>query len=334
MLQKGIAIAILTAGSLPAQSQSGTMPAAVNLPTISTSRGSTRTNSSQTTSSQMTLPGCEASRTPRDSSSRDYSTPSSRLVGRWSSQNPLSAAVTCRYYGPIDKETGTGAYVTYILKAIDEKTGKESTVLPGSGPPPHKVIWHPTELRYEVVDELSNGSSVTIKLPLMSKESIPGLPPLDIETHDIACSGTTDNFRAVAVETLQYVDDRNAACSDDNPAWHDDFAALFPTLRPKPTQHTGGNPGKWKSTTSVSSFDDSKMVVLSLQSDNQITGWPGVTTTPTLILRCKEGNTEAYIGTGIACKARIRWRERPWQRIDARAIRPGRRHPFFDAQID
>jgi len=214
----------------------------------------------------------------------------------------MSAAIMCRYYGPIDKATGTGAYVTYNLYAVDEKTGKESPVLPGSGPPPHKVVWHPVELRYEVTNELSNGNSVTIRLPLMSNESIPGLPPLDTETHDIVCAGTTDNFHALAVETLQYVDDKNAACSDDNPAWHDDFAALLPRLRPKLTQHTSGKPGKWKSTKSTSSFDDSETVVLSLAAENQIQAWPGSTSTPTLALRCKEGRFEAYIAAGMQGK--------------------------------
>jgi type VI secretion system VasI family protein len=60
--------------------------------------------------------------------------------------------------------------------------------------------------------------------------------------------------------------------------------------------------GKWRPTTNTSSFDDSKTVLLSLEAENSITGWPNVTRTPTLALRCKEKKTEAFVNTGMQGK--------------------------------
>ncbi len=55
----------------------------------------------------------------------------------------------------------------------------------------------------------------------------------------------------------------------------------------------------WKVITSKSAIDDSKMIILWLKADGPISGWPNKTVIPTLILRCEEGKTEAYIVTGM-----------------------------------
>lgn len=60
--------------------------------------------------------------------------------------------------------------------------------------------------------------------------------------------------------------------------------------------------GKWGRSSSTSSFDDSRTVVLTLEAENSISGWPGKTKTPDLILRCKENKTEAYINVGMRGK--------------------------------
>lgn len=60
--------------------------------------------------------------------------------------------------------------------------------------------------------------------------------------------------------------------------------------------------GKWRLNASTSSFDDSKTVVLALEAESAIVGWPAVTHTPTLILRCKENKTEAYVNAGMQGK--------------------------------
>ncbi len=57
---------------------------------------------------------------------------------------------------------------------------------------------------------------------------------------------------------------------------------------------------KWRVSTEVSKIDDSTTVVLELRADSSISGWPGKTFTPSLIIRCKERRTEAYFVTGMA----------------------------------
>lgn len=56
---------------------------------------------------------------------------------------------------------------------------------------------------------------------------------------------------------------------------------------------------KWHVTEDRSPMDDSKTVVLSLDSDDVIEG-PLGPSTPSLIVRCKEAKTQVYIHTGMA----------------------------------
>lgn len=57
---------------------------------------------------------------------------------------------------------------------------------------------------------------------------------------------------------------------------------------------------KWQVVTETSKIDDSKTVILDLQADTKISGWPGKTKTPALVIRCKERKTDAYIVTGMS----------------------------------
>lgn len=57
---------------------------------------------------------------------------------------------------------------------------------------------------------------------------------------------------------------------------------------------------KWRVTKKSSQIDDSTNVIVSLDADSSIFGWPGKTYKPSLILRCKEGKTDAYIVTGMS----------------------------------
>lgn len=57
---------------------------------------------------------------------------------------------------------------------------------------------------------------------------------------------------------------------------------------------------KWRINKKTSRIDDSSNVTISLDADSSISGWPRKTNTPTLILRCKERKTEAYIVTGMS----------------------------------
>src|ERR1035438_3696718 len=128
------------------------------------------------------------------------------------------------------------------------------------------------------------------------------MPQFGTETHHIECAGMSDERHYLLVDTQRYVDGKNTACSEGNPDWHDDFSHVLATLNQNTNQSPKGKPGKWKSATSVSSFDDSQIVVLSLAAENQIAGWPSVTSPPALILRCKEGKFETCVAAGMQGK--------------------------------
>ena len=56
---------------------------------------------------------------------------------------------------------------------------------------------------------------------------------------------------------------------------------------------------KWIVSTQTSKIDDSKTVILRLPAESSISGWPGKTHTPSLLIRCKERQTEVYFNTGM-----------------------------------
>ena len=58
--------------------------------------------------------------------------------------------------------------------------------------------------------------------------------------------------------------------------------------------------GRWIVKSDVSRMTDTKTVSASLHANTPISGWPRKTVTPTLVLRCKEGDVEAYVVTGMA----------------------------------
>jgi hypothetical protein len=231
MIVKEIAIAIFGAGSLLAQQQTGTTPMPAQQKDagaprgISVSGGSASATFDAPAPTQILLPGCEASRSPRESANRDYSTPASRLVGRWASMEPDTAGVTCHYFGPIHKETKTGVYVSYLLEALDKETGKRSPILPGSGTPPHTASWNRNEEEYQIVDHDPRGDWVTVKIFPAKESAAQSGVQLTLETHHIACNGMSD-YRE-RVEIARYVDDKNLSCSDDDERWKDDFSRLL-----------------------------------------------------------------------------------------------------------
>jgi type VI secretion system protein VasI len=80
--------------------------------------------------------------------------------------------------------------------------------------------------------------------------------------------------------------------------------ACFDALAAKhasPVSNTVAPAGsKWVVSTETSRIDDSKTVILRLQAENDISGWPRKTVTPSLVIRCKERQTEAYFVTGMS----------------------------------
>ncbi|MDR0274124.1 MAG: type VI secretion protein [Burkholderiaceae bacterium] len=57
---------------------------------------------------------------------------------------------------------------------------------------------------------------------------------------------------------------------------------------------------KWRVDKETSRMDDSTNVMVSLEAESNISGWPSKTYTPSLVLRCKEKKTEVYIVTGMS----------------------------------
>lgn len=57
---------------------------------------------------------------------------------------------------------------------------------------------------------------------------------------------------------------------------------------------------KWIVSSETSRIDDSKTVILRLRAENEVAGWPGKSVTPSLVIRCKERQTEAYFVTGMS----------------------------------
>ena len=61
-------------------------------------------------------------------------------------------------------------------------------------------------------------------------------------------------------------------------------------------------PNPWKLKISKDLMDESNTVVISRDAENYITYWPGETTQPVLVLRCKRDKTEVYIITGATAE--------------------------------
>jgi hypothetical protein len=76
-------------------------------------------------------------------------------------------------------------------------------------------------------------------------------------------------------------------------------STIAPTLAPTQT-NTPAAPftGKWQISTSISEFDNSTTIALSLEAEDFIEGWL-TTTMPTLVLRCKERDIAVYVKVGM-----------------------------------
>ena len=63
-------------------------------------------------------------------------------------------------------------------------------------------------------------------------------------------------------------------------------------------------PDKWHVTEQKSPMDDSKPVVLALDSEDEVQGPLGASR-PKLMIRCQEGKTESYVVTGMAANIEV-----------------------------
>lgn len=66
----------------------------------------------------------------------------------------------------------------------------------------------------------------------------------------------------------------------------------------EPKQEIIANKGKWLTTIDTSPIDDSQKVILTLEADTPVRG-NFTSSTPSLILRCSENKTEAYIAWDV-----------------------------------
>jgi len=85
---------------------------------------------------------------------------------------------------------------------------------------------------------------------------------------------------------------------------------------PSPTVAEPGDTGKWVVSESESQFDDTPLVILHLESRDEVRGRYGDTTTPSLILRCMENTTSLFINPGGHFLSDIQGYGRVTYRID------------------
>lgn len=117
---------------------------------------------------------------------RDLSTPSSRLVGHWSSKGTVGEGEY--YFGEIDKETREGTFTSY-----GTKTG---ILVKGT---------------YVVARETPEGEAITIVYTLFGQEEEPDVPSFLSEMDfEIAKDGLTGKqyYGLSTFDTLEYIDDK------------------------------------------------------------------------------------------------------------------------------
>jgi type VI secretion system protein VasI len=78
------------------------------------------------------------------------------------------------------------------------------------------------------------------------------------------------------------------------------LCSLLPFASPSPAPRTLSSPpaSAWTIRRSISKKDDSVTVTLVVGARASIRAWPGKVATPRLILRCQEGDVEAYVNLG------------------------------------
>lgn len=73
------------------------------------------------------------------------------------------------------------------------------------------------------------------------------------------------------------------------------LATLATAQQPAKPARAAATTGRWIVKKSVSKMDDSQTVVLSLPANSTVSGWPQKVVTPVLVLRCKEGEIDAFV---------------------------------------
>lgn len=90
------------------------------------------------------------------SKERDYSSPTSRLIGKWKAEG-INASGECQYYGPVDKVTHEGDFIRY---RVGKRNRKSKT-----------AAWDEFKFRYKVLDENVAEHRVTVTLTFTDGKS-------------------------------------------------------------------------------------------------------------------------------------------------------------------
>src|ERR1700690_3729129 len=114
-----------------------------------------------------------------------------------------------------------------------------------------------------------------------SPQAIPTIDPIPVKASAIAIANTM-----IAMTT------RPSLLSTTQPSFTPEPTAITPFI------------GGWHTSTDASEFDNSTTVVLALDAETPVQGWLD-TTTPTLLLRCREGKVEVYINNGLQANVEV-----------------------------
>jgi len=126
---------------------------------------------------------------------RDFSTPATRLVGRWQTADPHFAGQACDFYGPVDPGEGTGTLTRYLI-VRDPKTKRS--------------IWEIFNFKYRVISEDPAGERVTVNL--LFRDGRSRTESCYIE-HDGSTRTTHTVIAGVEVSTKTvYMDNKNQSC--------------------------------------------------------------------------------------------------------------------------
>ncbi|HZT32672.1 MAG TPA: hypothetical protein VFA33_22470 [Bryobacteraceae bacterium] len=129
---------------------------------------------------------------------RDFSTPASRLIGRWKSADLSVASSECEFFGPVDSASKTGVFTRYRQTGRDKKT--------------KQPIWKQFDFKYQVISEDAAGDRVTVNLLFSDGDSRP-------ESYYIEHNGLMRIKKTVLAgmessSKLVYMDRKDLACSE------------------------------------------------------------------------------------------------------------------------
>lgn len=126
---------------------------------------------------------------------RDFSTPASRLIGKWANIDPDFGSKGCDYYGPVDPATKLGVLHRYSFD------------------PNASTMWTRVDHRYQVISQDPAGERVTVNLLLENGRSI-------TQTYNVRHHGrlfryeTTFSDGTDLITNMGYIGGSDKACTE------------------------------------------------------------------------------------------------------------------------